>query len=311
MERKHSMGILNGKIALVTGASRGIGRGVAIGLAREGATVVIAARTLAPPTGSGSEDHGGSVSGSLEQVASRIEGEGGTARPVACDLTDAQAVEGLVQGVLLEFGRIDILVSNGQSHGALTKRFWEIPASEFDSQMAVSARSYYLATHAAAPAMIEAGSGCIVNISSPGSCFDFFCAPYSISRSTADRITQAVAHDLQGTGVRTYSLWPSFIRTERVLAAAAGEDVGIPLPPDFDPATNANSPEFVGLAVANLAADEEESERAGTVLTLYEVAEKYGLTDFDGRPAIRNSAVKASIEKFGCVVPNMYAKMTK
>ena len=305
------MGILDGKGALVTGASRGIGRGIAIGLAREGATVVIAARTLSSPGNNGAEHEGNSRSGSLKAVSQHIESEGGKAVPVRCDLSEAKAVEELVRGVLDEFGRIDILVNNGQSHGPLTKRFWEMPASEFDSQMAISARSYYLATHAAAPAMIEAGHGCIVNISSPGSCFDFFCAPYSISRSTADRITQAVAHDLQGTGIRIYSLWPSFIRTERVLAAAAGKDVGIPLPPDFDPATNANSPEMVGLAVAHLAADEKEAERVGTVLTLHEVAEKYGLTDFDGRPAIRNSAVKASIEKHRRVVPSMYAKITK
>lgn len=305
------MGILNGSIALITGASRGIGRGTAIGLAREGATAVIAARTMSPQRDTLSGEGHARPTGSLEEVAGEIEAEGGKAVPVACDLSDETAVEGLVRGVLDRFGRIDILVNNGQSHGALTERFWEMPASEFDSQMAVSARSYYLATHAAVPAMIGQGSGCIVNISSPGSCFDFFCAPYSISRATADRITQAVAHELKGTGVRTYSLWPSFIRTERVLLAAAGEDVGIPLPPGFDPATHANSPEMVGLAVAHLAADKDEAERDGTVLTLCEVAEKYGFTDYDGRPAMRHSSVEAAIEKFGHVMPQVFAKMTK
>ncbi|MBF9059053.1 SDR family NAD(P)-dependent oxidoreductase [Rhodobacterales bacterium HKCCSP123] len=299
------MKMLKGKVALVTGASRGVGRGTAIGLAREGATVVIAARTLSPTSSIGV-----STGGSLEEVAAQIVDEGGEAIPVACDLRDANAVEALVGGVLRDLGRIDILVNNAQTHGALTKKFWEIPTSEYDSNMAVSARCYYLATHAAAPAMIEQGGGCIVNISSPGSCFDFFCAPYSISRATADRITQAFAHDLKGTGVRTYSLWPSFIRTERVLAAAAGEDVGIPLPPNFDPASQANSAEMVGTAIAHLAADTDEAERVGTILTLHEVAKKYGLSDVDGRPALRHSSVKTSIEQFGHVVPSVYAKMT-
>lgn len=305
------MAIVDGKIALVTGASRGVGRGTAIGLAREGATVVIAARTLSPVTLAGAAKGDGAMAGSLEEVAALIESEGGKAIPIACDLSDAEAVEGLVRGAVDKFGRIDILVNNGQTHGALTKRFWEIPASEYDSNMAVSARSYYLATHAAAPSMIRQGSGCIVNISSPGSCFDFFCAPYSISRATADRITQAVAHDLKGTGVRAYSLWPSFIRTERVLLAAAGEDVGVPLPPGFDPATHANSPEMVGLAIAHLAADGDESERVGSVLTLYEVAEKYGFSDYDGRPSMRHSSVEAAIGKFGHVIPHAFTKMEK
>ena len=174
------MKMLEGKVALVTGASRGVGRGAAIGLAREGAKVVIAARTLSPKASTG-----GSSGGSLEEVAAQIGSEGGEAISVACNLSDATSVEALVGDVLRDLGRVDILVNNGQTHGALTKKFWEIPTSDFDSNMAVSARSYYLATHAAAPAMIEQGGGCIVNISSPGSCFDFFCAPYSISRATA------------------------------------------------------------------------------------------------------------------------------
>ena len=149
----------------------------------------------------------------------------------------------------------------------------------------------------------------MVNISLSGSCFDFFGAPYSISRATSNRLTQAVAHDLKGTGVRTYSLWPSFIRTERVRMSAAGEDVGFPLPPGLDPATDANSPELVGLAIAHLAADKGNADRDGTVLTLYEVAEKYGLADYDGRPAKRNTSIDDAISEFGCVVPPVFAKM--
>lgn len=305
------MAVVEGKIALVTGASRGIGRGIAIALAREGATVVIAARTLSRPEATTSDGDHSVIAGSLEEVADEIEAEGGNAVPVVCDLTDAAAVKDLVDGVLEKFGRIDLLVNSGWAHSDLTKRFWEMPASDFDTQMAVSARSYYLAIHAAAPAMIKQGNGCIVNISSSGSCFDFFGAPYSISRATADRVTQAVAHDLKGTDVRAYSLWPSFIRTERVHMSAAGEDIGFPLPSGFDPATDANSPELVGLAIAHLAADRDEAERDGTVLTLYEVAEKYSLTDYDGRPAKRNTSIEDAISEFGCVVPPVFAKMKK
>ena len=87
------MGILDGKVAVVAGASRGIGRGAAIGLAREGAAVVIAARTLSPSQDVKIDGDGASVGGSLEEVAKQIEAEGGTAVPVACDLSDARSVE--------------------------------------------------------------------------------------------------------------------------------------------------------------------------------------------------------------------------
>ena len=305
------MAILNGEIALVTGASRGIGRGVAIGLAREGATVVIAARTMSPSADVRIDGDGAAVGGSLEEVADQIESEGGEAVPVACDLGDADAVRELVRTTLRKSGRIDILVNNGQPQSTLGGRFWEMPASAFDTHLAVGARSYYLAAHAAAPAMIEQGGGCIVNISSPGACFDFFCAPYSIARAAADRLTQAFASELKDTGVRVYSLWPSFIRTERVMMAASGEDAGFQTPPGFDPQTQANSPEMVGLAIAHLAADEGEDERNGTALTLYEVAERYGFTDYDGSPAMRHGSVRNAIGEYGRVTPRVFAKMAK
>lgn len=305
------MGILDGKVAVVTGASRGIGRGAAIGLAREGAAVVIAARTLSPAQEVKIDGDGASVSGSLEEVAKQIEAEGGTAVPVACDLSDARSVENLVQVALDRFGRIDVLVNNGQPQSTLAGRFWEMPASAFDTHIAVGARSYYLAAHAAVPAMIKQGSGCIVNISSPGACFDFFCAPYSIARAAADRMTQSFASELNGTGVRAYSLWPSFIRTERVVMAASGEDAGFQMPPGFDPETQASSPEMVGLAIAHLAADTKEAERNGTALTLYEVSETYGFTDYDGRPAMRHASVENAIGKFGRVIPHVFTKMAK
>ena len=124
-------------------------------------------------------------------------------------------------------------------------------------------------------------------------------------------MTQAFAADLAGTGVRTYSLWPSFIRTERVMMATAGQDAGFQMPPGFDPQTQANSSEMVGLAIAHLAADNEETERNGTALTLCEVSEAYGFSDYDGRPAMRHASVENAIGAFGRVAPRVFAKMAK
>ena len=83
------------------------------------------------------------------------------------------------------------------------------------------------------------------------------------------------------------------------------------MPPGFNPDTQANSPEMVGLAIAHLAADTAEAERNGTALTLFEVAEKYGFADYDGRPAMRHASVENAIGKFGRVVPHVFTKMAK
>ena len=148
------MTMLDGKVAVVTGASRGIGRGVAIGLAREGATVVLAARTMAASDVRRIDGDGAIVGGSLEEALAQITAEGGDASAIACDLRDPAAIKSLIDGVVSRYGRIDVLVNNGQPQSSLTGRFWEMPASAFDQQMAVGARSYYLAAYAAVPSMI-------------------------------------------------------------------------------------------------------------------------------------------------------------
>ena len=305
------MPMLDGRVALVTGASRGIGRGIAIALAREGAKVALAARTKSASDTRRIDGDGAIVGGSLAETLDQIAAEGGTGHAIACDLSEASAVKDLVGETLNHFGRIDILVNNGQPQSSLTGRFWEMPATAFDDQISVGARSYYLAAHAAVPAMIRQGGGCIVNISSPGACFDFFSTAYSVTRAAADRMTQAFAADLVGTGVRAYSLWPSFIRTERVMMAASGGSAGFRMPPDFNPMTQANSPEVVGLAVAHLAADTNESDRNGTALTLFDASEIYGFKDYDGQAVLPHASVANAVKMRGSVAPLVFSKMMK
>lgn len=305
------MALLDGRVALVTGASRGIGRGAAIELARQGATVALAARTVSPAKPPRIDGDGLAVSGSLQEAVEQIEGEGGTAHAFSCDLREETEIATLVRDVSDRFGRIDVLVNNGMPQHTMTGRFWEIPAAVFDDQIAVGPRSYYLAARACAPIMIEQGSGCIVNISSPGSCFDFYSAAYCIARTASDRMAQAFSSDLANTGVRAYSIWPPLIRTERVMMAAEGQSAGFDVPEGFDPSTDANSPEIVGRAIAHLAADDEESERNGTVVTVAELAENYDFADTDGRPALRSRLVENGIREFGKVCPAAFGKVSK
>jgi NAD(P)-dependent dehydrogenase (short-subunit alcohol dehydrogenase family) len=305
------MGLLDNQAALITGASRGIGRGVAIELARHGAAVVIAARTKTRSDTVRIDGDGPEVGGSLEEVAETINSEGGKVLAVPCDLSEADQIEALVAKTREAFGRIDILVNNGMPQQSMIGRFWELPISVFDGQMTIGPRSYYLAARSCAPIMIEQGNGLIVNISSPGSCVDFYGAPYCISRAASDRMAQALASDLAGTGVRAYSLWPSYIRTERVVMASEGQAAGFDVPAGFDPAKEANSPDMVGRAIAHLAADRQESDRNGTVVTLAELASKYGFTDVDGRPAMRLEFVDYALKEFGRVLPLAFAKISQ
>jgi NAD(P)-dependent dehydrogenase (short-subunit alcohol dehydrogenase family) len=258
---------------------------------------------MAPSAPAKIDGDGIAVGGSLKEVVQQITDEGGTAHPFPCDLSDERAIETLVKNVRETLGQIDVLVNNGMPQHTMMGRFWEMPASVFDGQMTIGPRSYFLTARACAPVMIEQGKGIIVNISSPGSCVDFYSAAYCIARAASDRMAQALASDLAGTGVRAYSLWPSYIRTERLMMAVEGQPVGYDVPDGFDPETEANSPEMVGRAIAYLAADSEETERNGTVVTLAELAEKYDFADTDGRPAMRHQFVDYAIGEFGKVVP--------
>jgi dehydrogenase/reductase SDR family protein 1 len=305
------MVLLVGQVALVTGASRGIGRGIAIELAREGATVALAARTMSPTKPARVDGDGIAVRGSLEETIEQITAEGGTAHAFPCDLSHEREIGTLVKEISDRCGRIDILVNNGMPQHTMTGRFWELPSTVFDDQMTIGPRSYFLTARLCAPIMIEQGSGIIVNISSPGSCVDFYSAAYCIARAASDRMAQAFSTDLNGTGVRAYSLWPSFIRTERLMMAVEGQPVGYDVPEGFDPTTEANSPEIVGRAITHLAVDKNDTERNGTVVTLAELAEKYGFKDTDGRAVVRLPALEYVMGELGRVFPLAYAKITK
>jgi dehydrogenase/reductase SDR family protein 1 len=265
---------LKGKVALVTGASRGVGRGVAIGLGEAGATVYVTGRTEAE--GSAAVALGGTIHRTAEEVAAA----GGVGIAVRCDHTDDAQTRALVERIVAEQGRLDILVNNvwgGYEHfndGTefwIEREFWTVPLDRWDRSFDAGVRAHYVASALAAPTMVAQGAGLIVNISFFAAQRDDRGVIYGVAKSADDRMVACMAHELRPHGVAAVSLYPGLVRTEGVLKAG-----------DFFDLTNSESPQFLGRAVAALAADPNLLERSGRWLVAAELALEYGFTDIDG-----------------------------
>jgi NAD(P)-dependent dehydrogenase (short-subunit alcohol dehydrogenase family) len=214
------MGGLHGTVSVLTGASRGIGRGIAIGLGEAGATVYVTGRsTSAAP---------GNLPGTVEQAAAEVTAAGGRGIAARCDHRDDAQVAAVFARVLAEQGRIDVLVNNAfgsPPQGVLWGGgpFWTLPIPLWDDLIDVGLRSHFIAAAHAAAAMVARGRGLIVNVAShfaatgktPGSPV---LIPYSVGKAGLHRLTADMATELDGTGIDVVELWPHPTRTEGVLA---------------------------------------------------------------------------------------------
>jgi NAD(P)-dependent dehydrogenase (short-subunit alcohol dehydrogenase family) len=250
------MTALHEQVALVTGASRGVGRGVAIGLAHAGVKVFATGRTIAQAE--------------LEPSITTI----------ACDHTDDRAVAEVFNRIQATAGRLDILVNvawGGYERMVEDGRFtwahpfWEQPAWRWDAMMTAGVRAAYLASQHAARMMVPARRGLIVNISFWAAQKFLGNTVYGMSKAATDKLTFDTAHELRPHGVTVVSLYPGLVRTELVLAAK------------FFDLGNSESPEFIGRAVAALAGDPDISRRSGQTLVAAALATEYGFTDIEGR----------------------------
>jgi NAD(P)-dependent dehydrogenase (short-subunit alcohol dehydrogenase family) len=247
---------LRGRVALVTGASRGVGRGVALGLAHAGATVFATGRRI-----------------------QQADPEPGITT-ITCDHTDDLAVADAFARIDRQAGRLDLLVNVAwggyermveDGHFTWAAPFWEQPDFRWAAMMTSGVRAAFVASQQAARRMVQAGHGLIVNISSMAARKYAGNVVYGIAKAATDKMAADMAEQLSRYGVTAVSLYPGLVRTEAVVAAGV-----------FD-LSNSESPEFIGRAVAALAGDPDVARRNGSVLVAAALAREYGFTDIDGR----------------------------
>ena len=275
------MSRMTGRVAIVTGASRGIGRGIALALADEGATVYVTGRTVEP----GEYD----LPGTVGETAAEVDRRGGRGIAVPVDHAADEQVDALFERVERDEGRLDLLVNNAFSlPETLTDGdpFWERPVSDWQ-MVDVGVRSSYVAARHAARLMVPRGSGLIVQTSGYVGITYTYGVVFGLCKAAADRMARDMAIELQPHGVTSVSLWMGLTFTERALrnidAQPEMKDVIV-----TNPAIG-SSPEFPGRVVVALATDDRILERSGGTFIAAELGAEYGVTDVDGRtpPSLR------------------------
>lgn len=247
---------MRSRVAVVTGASRGVGRGVATELCALGASVY--------GTGRGIRD------ADLPEGVVRV----------VCDHRDDEAVARVFERVGREAGRLDVLVNSAWGgyermveHGQFTwpLPFWRQPRWRWEAMMDAGVRALFVASQEAARMMVPAGAGLIVNVSHWAAQKYVGNALYGAAKAATDKLTSDMAAELTEHGVAVVSLYPGLVRTEAVLGAGVF-DLG-----------NSESPEFIGRAVAALVNDPGLMARSGTVVIAAALARELGFVDIDGK----------------------------
>jgi dehydrogenase/reductase SDR family member 1 len=271
------MPTLDGRVAVVAGASRGIGKGIALELGAAGATVYLTGRTVESSNGS---------PGSLAETAAEIEAAGGVSVPVRCDHAVDDDVADLFTQIRKEQGRVELLVNcvfnSAAFRSTIGRPFWELPISVWHDVVDLGTRSAYVASAQAVPLMLrQERPGLIVNISARGAERYRYNVVYGVGKAALDKMTRDMADELRDRAVAVVSLWPGTIRTEHMDAMFAANDPWA-LENFPDPA-QLETPRFVGRAVAALAADPNVMARTGGRFWAAEIAAEYGLADEFGR----------------------------
>jgi NAD(P)-dependent dehydrogenase (short-subunit alcohol dehydrogenase family) len=271
------MNAKNTQVAVVTGASRGVGKGIAIALGAAGMTVYLSGRSA---TRSNSQLRGQPLPGSLAETAEAVTRAGGKGIAVPCDHRNDEQVRELFARIEREQGRLDLLVNNATFiHENLIDPgpFWEKPREMVDI-LDIGLRSAYVACYHAAPLLVKNGHGLITFVSSFGAGCYMHGPAYGAQKAGVDKFAADMAIDLENTGVAAVSLWLGPQRTERTAIAGAERA-------DQYEAflAMAETPEFNGRVIHALLNDPNLQALSGQTLITAELAQGYGITEAEGR----------------------------
>lgn len=272
---------LTGKVAVVAGATRGAGRGIACMLGEAGATVYCTGRSVrGKPATQGRPE-------TIEETAEMVSGYGGQGIAVQVDHSDEQQVQALFERVRAEQGRLDILVNDIWGGDELTeweKPFWELDIAKGLLMQQRGVHTHIITSRYGVPLMIAARQGLVIEITdgdSPGYRGNLF---YDLVKASVIRLALGMAEELRPYGVTALALTPGFLRSEAMLdrfgVTEANWQDGAKVDPHF---IASETPYFVGRAVAALAVDPDVFRRSGGVYSSWGLSDEYGFTDIDGR----------------------------
>lgn len=261
---------LTGKIAVVTGASRGIGKGIALALGEQGCTVYVTGRT----TGDGER--------TIDTTARLVTQAGGEGRAIVCDHGEDEQIKAVFERIGSEVSCVDILVNNVYKipdPPAWGGGFWDHPIQIWDDQVGIGLRAHYVASWHAAPLLFKSSQASMINISSPGGQSYHFSSSYGAGKAGLDRLTADMAIELGPKNIPAVVIYPGSVATEFIQDAAKQREMDL---------SQAQTPLLVGRSVAALLDSDNLMARSGTIQWVEDLVEEFDLYDEHGtRPTVR------------------------